>query len=259
MPENHFYVYEHWRPDKGVCFYVGKGKGRRAWIKRRGNNHYCAVVQKLARLGLSVEIKIIQSGLTETEAFDIEKARITFWGRDALTNKTAGGDGVSNPSEDARQKISKALMGNKHSLGVIRSAEERAAISQRLRGRKQEFLVARNKSEEHRQKVSASLKGRPGHLKSDEEKAKIGAFWRGRKKSPETIAKMAAGIKLAWERKPLIASKAVICLDDGRLFPSVKEASEHYGVNKGTIYQLCVGDPRRKTAGGRVFKYSDAT
>lgn len=24
-----FYVYEHWRPDKDVCFYVGKGsKGR---------------------------------------------------------------------------------------------------------------------------------------------------------------------------------------------------------------------------------------
>ena len=25
-----YYVYEHWRPDKDVCFYVGKGKGGRA-------------------------------------------------------------------------------------------------------------------------------------------------------------------------------------------------------------------------------------
>lgn len=33
---NNFYVYEHWRPDTGVCFYVGKGKEKRAWdMKRR--------------------------------------------------------------------------------------------------------------------------------------------------------------------------------------------------------------------------------
>ena len=25
-----FYVYEHWRPDKDTCFWVGKGKGDRA-------------------------------------------------------------------------------------------------------------------------------------------------------------------------------------------------------------------------------------
>jgi len=30
-----YYVYEHWRPDKDICFYVGKGKGSRAnsWKK----------------------------------------------------------------------------------------------------------------------------------------------------------------------------------------------------------------------------------
>lgn len=27
-----FYVYEHWRPDKGECFYVGKGKKHRKTV-----------------------------------------------------------------------------------------------------------------------------------------------------------------------------------------------------------------------------------
>jgi hypothetical protein len=31
MTAKKFYVYEHWRPDKDVCFYVGKGHGRRAY------------------------------------------------------------------------------------------------------------------------------------------------------------------------------------------------------------------------------------
>ena len=31
-----FYVYEHWRPDKNVCFYVGKGKGKRAVDEETG-------------------------------------------------------------------------------------------------------------------------------------------------------------------------------------------------------------------------------
>jgi hypothetical protein len=32
-----FYVYEHWRPDVDLPFYVGKGKGGRAWENDRNN------------------------------------------------------------------------------------------------------------------------------------------------------------------------------------------------------------------------------
>ena len=54
-----FYVYEHWRPDTNVCFYVGKGKGNRAWAMNRRNKHHKSVQSKLTSLGLSVYVKII--------------------------------------------------------------------------------------------------------------------------------------------------------------------------------------------------------
>jgi hypothetical protein len=69
-----FYVYEHWRPDRGECFYVGKGQGRRAYDMRRGRNRWHKFLQaKLSALGTAIEIKIIAEGLTEEEAFAKEK------------------------------------------------------------------------------------------------------------------------------------------------------------------------------------------
>ena len=41
-----FYVYEHWRPDRGECFYVGKGHGRRAYDMRRGRNRWHKFMQE---------------------------------------------------------------------------------------------------------------------------------------------------------------------------------------------------------------------
>lgn len=34
-----YYVYEHWRLDKDECFYVGKGRGNRAY-KMRDRNRF---------------------------------------------------------------------------------------------------------------------------------------------------------------------------------------------------------------------------
>jgi hypothetical protein len=48
-------VYEHWRPDTGEIFYVGKGKGRRAfelkWGRtlKRNPNHYQEAAMHAAR------------------------------------------------------------------------------------------------------------------------------------------------------------------------------------------------------------------
>ena len=92
---NNFYVYEHWRPDRDECFYVGKGTGRRAYQLYKRNKHHKAIQAKLGRLGLCVEIKIVQFNLTEEEAFALEMQRISFW-KDAgadLANIAIGGGG----------------------------------------------------------------------------------------------------------------------------------------------------------------------
>lgn len=127
---NIFYVYEHWRPDLDICFYVGKGKNNRARSFHPRNKCYRKIVQDLSDVGICVEVRMVASALTEYQAFDVERQRIKFW-RDAgveLSNKTDGGEGFSGfirplgipLSEVARQKLSEARKG-------IRFTEEHRA------------------------------------------------------------------------------------------------------------------------------------
>jgi len=162
-----FYVYEHWRLDRDECFYVGKGKGGRAYKMRDRNRFHTAIVQKIQRDGFAVEVKIVSFGLTEEDAFALEKERISFWrnaGAD-LANATNGGDGVSGlkMSAEARLKMRNAKLGTKQSPEII---QKRIAP---LIGRKQpkhaiEQAAAKRRgkklSEEHKASISASHKGK---------------------------------------------------------------------------------------------------
>lgn len=97
--EDCFYVYEHWRPDTDACFYVGKGKGNRAWrfSKHKSNKHYTSILKKLAALGMCVEVRMVANGMSDSSALALEISRIAFW-RSAgvrLANLTDGGDGAA--------------------------------------------------------------------------------------------------------------------------------------------------------------------
>lgn len=94
--DRNYLVYEHWRPDTGKCFYVGKGKLKRARSLQR-EGHHARVVAKLKRSGLVPEIRIIEDGLLESEAFTLEIERIAFWRAAGvgIVNRTNGGDGIS--------------------------------------------------------------------------------------------------------------------------------------------------------------------
>jgi len=144
-----FYVYEHWRPDTGVCFYVGKGKGKRAWtLKHFRNRYHKAIVSKLVSMGLSVDVRIIADRLSSDAAIALEISRIAFYGQDNLANMTAGGEGLRNPSAEVRQKISLAhkkrfedpeqrrLAAEYQKRQPPASAETRAKLSRTSSGRK---------------------------------------------------------------------------------------------------------------------------
>ena len=155
-----FYVYEHWRPDKDEPFYVGKGRGSRANMMARRNMHHKAIQSKLHRLGFAVEVRIVASNLTEEQAFEMEKNRISMWraaGID-LTNMTDGGEGPAGriglrgeksplygkPShmlgkkhtEETRKKLSDAAKRRKPRLGAVLSEETKRKISESRKGKK---------------------------------------------------------------------------------------------------------------------------
>jgi hypothetical protein len=131
-----YYVYEHWRPDKGVCFYVGKGKGKRAYKMTERHNPHQNIINKLKRLGMCVEVKLFASGLTEKEALEIEVSRIAHWRSIGikLANRTNGGDGVSGlkMSKEAKLKMRVAKLGKpgkSGTTGMRFSDETRAKMS----------------------------------------------------------------------------------------------------------------------------------
>lgn len=168
---NIFYVYEHWRPDTNVCFYVGKGKGKRAYDARTYNPHHDRVAKKLERFGLIIDVRFVALDLYESDAFRIEKERISFWRANgvALSNMTDGGEGHSNPSPEARAKIAATVKAR--CLGIKLSAE-------------------------HRAKISAAALGR---TLSDETKAKLRAAHLGSTIPDDVKTKVASSVKQLWQ------------------------------------------------------------
>lgn len=94
-----FYVYLHRRATDGVVFYVGKGKGDRAWRKSYRSKYWCRVA---AKHGVTVEV--VDGGLSEDDAFDVECGLIRIHA-DTICNLTAGGEGRSGrPQTEAQKK-----------------------------------------------------------------------------------------------------------------------------------------------------------
>ena len=190
-----FYVYEHWRLDRDECFYVGKGKGSRAYNLRNRNRHHKAIVAKLSRIGSAFEIRIVASGLTEEEAFKLERDRISFWkGQNVdLANLTDGGDGICGfkHSKETKKKMKEsALKVNTDEVrqkksaakkGIVFSDEHKKKISQSLIGQKR---AAGKRNPEFGQKISKLLKGRKlTDAQIEQRRQSMLAVWKRRKEN----------------------------------------------------------------------------
>jgi hypothetical protein len=162
------YAYTYlWLREDGTPYYVGKGKGKRAY--RKG----CPPHDRI----------LVQLHPSERDAFAAESFLIAYYGRidqgtGCLRNRTDGGD---NPPS---QK------------GVPKSVEHRRKIGDAHRGKRRLPF-----STEWRSKLSEAAKTSQrgnqhnlGHTLSQETRKKLSDSKKGKKKSPEHVAKMLAGI-----------------------------------------------------------------
>lgn len=144
-----YYVYEYVDPRNNQPFYIGKGKGNRFnhHIKNLNDNynlHKTNKIKKILSENLKPIINIISSGLTETEAFEMENSLIMEFGRvdnktGCLVNLTNGGEGQSGwiPSYEYRKKMSESKSGVKNGMfGRKHSKESKNKIKERAIGRK---------------------------------------------------------------------------------------------------------------------------
>lgn len=162
-----FYVYV-WRQPDGEPFYVGKGKGNRAYNTAVRSKEF----KEIYALG-GCTVEIVDWFIHESQAHAFEVDLIARYGRrengGLLVNKTDGGEGAVGciRDEETRTKISEALRGRTFDDGW------RAKIGAAHRGR--------SLSNEHRTKLSAAGRGR---ILTPEERAKVSHAKRGR--APET-------------------------------------------------------------------------
>jgi hypothetical protein len=106
-----YYTYAYLRED-GTPYYIGKGKGNRAY--KKGNRVFSPPPKN--------RIILLKQNLTEEEAFKHEIYMISVFdrkdlGTGILHNKTNGGDGVSGAklpkTEEHKKKISNSHIGKK--------------------------------------------------------------------------------------------------------------------------------------------------
>lgn len=209
--EANFYVYEYRHPVSGLPIYIGKGRGDR-WIMHKygsSNIHLDRIIKKYGAANVPRRQLII--GLTEEQAFAIERVLITVIGRGnagSLVNITDGGEGSSGRiatiesrekgrasqnvlwADPARRERQSASTSSRFS-----DPDERAKASAANKG-KSSPMKGKSHTVKTKAKLSAANKGKPppnkGKSTSDETKIKQSLAKIGKVQSVDHVQKRVA-------------------------------------------------------------------
>lgn len=215
-----FYVYVHRRLSDNSVFYVGKGKGRRAWVKSGRSEYWKRISDKYGYI-----VEIVFDNLTEEEAFQVEMDTIkefTYFGY-TLCNLTLGGGGVS---------------------GFTWTEEQRKRQSQKLTGYK--------KSEEHCKNMSLSQKGRKP---SQERIEKMRRSLTGKKQSQETIEKRKQSLSAIGH----LSDKSVyVWFSKDDVFIGTRlDFSNYTGISRNNLRALFHSKPTKTCKGWSILRFNE--
>ena len=252
-----YVLYRHTSPSGKMYIGITSTTPERRWRNGAGYKGCPAFYNAINKYGWeNIEHEVLLTDLDRETAEKREREYISKY--NTLVpygyNLETGGNLEKEISKETREKLRKAHTNP--------SQETREKISAAMRGRK--F------SDETRQKMSESFKGRK---LSPQARKNISDAKKGKRYSPERCAQMSItfggknnpmyGRHHSDETKEKIAAtkrgannsnaRKVICINDGKTFDTIIEASKYYGVSKSGVQGVCAGD--RRQVRGLVFAY----
>ncbi len=272
-------------------FYVGKGRGRRAYDSGYRNPHWCGVARKHGH-----EVEIAAEWSTEREALDHEIFLIDTFRElgHPLVNMTNGGDGMSGFSPSLESRLAKSDSMTRHWADPDAREAHLAAIACE-KTRKRMSIAAKERWRDPDKRVSASASVAASVRRKDvrekisstlsrwwsdgQNKQRMSVVLRAAAARPEQKARASAAKKKLWQSDAYVKkmdaihsseefrqkmstiarasnvgrSKPVLCHQNGIIYPSTLAAAKELGLHQSAISSVCRG--RTKTTGGHSFAF----
>lgn len=178
-----FYVYAYLRAD-GSPYYIGKGKGNRAWTKRK---------EEIKPPINKSNVVILERNLSNVGALALERRMIRWYGRKdlgtgILRNRTDGGDGAAGSkwSEESKNRVKGRTLSREQKEKIRKSVLANPRINfvqppvtEETRQKLREAAAGKSKKTEHKNKISNAMTGR---TLSDAHRLALKEAWERRKK-----------------------------------------------------------------------------
>lgn len=204
---DNFYTYRHIRNDTNEVFYIGKGKGSRAFQSSNRNRYWKNIVNKT-----DYTVELLTINMNEKDSLELEILLISEYKRygTKLSNLTNGGEGVSGLKDTEETKKLKSLKATGRVMSPESIAKSKESNKGRASPRKGAILTqeqkdkisigntGKNPSKKARERMSIASKGKP---KSEEHRKNIATAKRNL--SVETIKRMRSSAKLREQKKRL--------------------------------------------------------